>query len=127
MSIDTTLLAIRSRVTAQSGLPSTAAACCAICTACCPAPGGGTGGACAGIGCEGPCWAGGGCCTAVVDAPGGSRPSLTDATQASRHNQRTLGRIAILLKLPAEQNEQPDGAQEYERHEDGGRADVFGE
>src|SRR5580698_3277796 len=138
MSIDTTLLAIRSRVTAQSGLPSTAAACCATCAACCPVPGEGSGGACAGNGWEGPCCAGGGCCTAVVAAAvvlaaGGSRPSLTEATQTSRHNQSTLsGRITILLVsatpnwLTAEQNEQPDDAQQYERHEHGGRADVLG-
>jgi hypothetical protein len=35
---------------------------------------------------------------AVVLAGGGSRPTLTEATQTSRHNQSTLsGRITILL------------------------------
>src|SRR5579863_9600746 len=38
-SIETTLPAMRSRVTAQSGLASTAAACCAICGAATPGPG----------------------------------------------------------------------------------------
>src|SRR5256885_1668760 len=83
--IDTTLLAIRSSVTAQSAFSSTAAACCATCGACCPPPGSEPGGGCTGNGCEGPCCggadcAGPGCCTAAAAVvAGGSRPAHNDA------------------------------------------------
>ena len=68
---------------------TTAAACWAIWAACWPLPG--AGGTWAGSGCVGPCCAGGGCCTAVVEAVGGgSRPTLTEATQANKHTQSSL-------------------------------------
>src|SRR5581483_851865 len=82
--METTLPAIRSSVTAQSGLPSTAAACWATCAACCAAAGGGVGGGWSGNGCAGPCWAGGACC--CEPAWGGSRARLEEAQALRRHS-----------------------------------------
>src|SRR3954466_531664 len=98
--IDTTLLAIRSRVTAQSGLPSTAAACWATCAFCSAAAGGGVVGDWTGSGVDGPCFAGS-CTAAVVLAGGGSRASHRGERQRMRDSQSSLEQRIGLLKLGA--------------------------
>src|SRR6185312_6830297 len=107
-------------------------------------------GGCTGSGSDGPCWGGvgaaafgrAGCSTACGAADGGaaardvSAPNVTNV--ASRHGQSDLARRIEFLKwgtrtakrgeayrLTAEQNEQPDHAEQHEGHEHRGRADVL--
>src|SRR5580698_2134344 len=126
-SIDTTLGAMCSSVTAQSGLPSTAtAACAALGWPVSPAGGGGPGAAGA--------LAGGGEGTAVVAVLGvagaatGPAPwhrAVTDSSRRLRH--RGCGRrIRLRAFLAAKQHDQPHHHEQHEGHEDRRGADVLG-
>src|SRR4029077_1342455 len=136
-SIETTLLAMRSSVTAQSGLPSTTAGAPAGAPASWP---GGAGGGPPGGGCAGGCAGGevgrvvgGSVGVAVVGAAAGAAVSTGPAAPAAAaaHNRthvhnRRRHRIRDFFLAP-EQHEQPHDAKQYERHEHGGGADVLGE
>src|SRR5689334_17440077 len=94
MLMETTLLAMRSSVEAQSGFSSTAAACWATWAACWPPPAAGGVGGCTGKGWEGPCCGGVGAVgrgelsTALGLAGGGSRAMHTPAPVSSRDAAR---------------------------------------
>src|SRR5579862_7239740 len=129
-SMDTTLLAMRSSVSAQSGLPSTAAACCAACAACDSVGGplGGPGGAVGRLGCG--TAAAGVLLSGVAGESAAARvsawPTHSAETRTHRHAARENPSKTVFI-LTAEQHQQPHGDQEYERHEHRGRADVLGE
>src|SRR6185437_10788818 len=102
--IETTLLAIRSRVAAHVGLASTAAAWRARCAACRAPPGSGTRGGRTGIGlegCTGP--AGGGVfCVVLAGEACGAAAKLSGAQVASRRTLRGRGNRMSSGGLPRE-------------------------
>ena len=137
-SMDTTLLAMRSSVTAQSGLPSTTAGAAA------GAPGllpGGPGGGPLGGGCDGAraggavgSVVGGSVGVAVVGAAAGAPGAAVLTGPAAggggtQQNHCPNGRRHRIrdFALAAEQHEQPTRRPMKERHEHGGGPDVLGE
>src|SRR5580704_2439880 len=115
MSIETTLPAMRSSVTAQSGLASTAAACCAICGSAAPTGGAVSGCGAAGAG-TGPAGAGAG-----SDAAHTAAQPRNAANNVSRTGAKRGG------SLSSEEDQQPHRGKQHERHQYRGGADVLGE
>src|SRR5580698_1928375 len=124
-SIDTTLGAMRSSVTAQSGLPSTAtAACAALGWPVSPAGGGGPGafgGGCAGgtavamLGVAG-----------AATGPAASHSAVQDSSRRLKH-RRCRRRIRFSGFLAAKQHDQPHHHEQHEGHQNCRRTDVLGE
>src|SRR3984885_922598 len=126
-SIDTTLPAIRSSVSAQSGLPSIAAACCAAGLGAVSAGAG----ACAAGGLGGP-WDEG--CGTAADGVAGVPAAVSGpaawhrlSEHSSRHSHAGARYRIKDVSSAAEQHEQPYRAQQHEGHEYRGGADVLGQ